>query len=75
MEYQAFYAQQQFLRNLNLPAHRIPKNYQWLMTADQAAIRAYVRENYKMTQLGVAGMFANYDDVGKWILAAMRGGK
>ncbi len=75
MEYQAFYAQQQFLRNLNLPAHRIPKNYQWLMTADQAAIRAYVRENYKMTQLGVAGMFANYDDVGKWILTAIRGGK
>lgn len=69
-EFQAFYAQQQFLRNLNLPPHRIPEAYRWLVTADNEAIRAYVSARYKTTLGPVT--FKNLDESSAWIIKMMK---
>jgi hypothetical protein len=70
MEFQAFYAQQQFLRNLNLPPHRVPKRYGWLMTADNAAISAFVAEHYKPSFGPVT--FKNFDESSAWIIKMVK---
>jgi hypothetical protein len=71
MEFQAFYAQQQFLRNLNLPPHRVPQRYRWLMTADNAAISAFVAEHYKPTSFGPV-TFKNFDESSAWIIKMVK---
>ena len=71
MEFQAFYAQQQFLRSLNLPPHRIPKGYEWLMEASNDAIRAHVVEHYELKQFGPV-TFKNFDESSAWIIKKLK---
>lgn len=73
-EFQAFYAQQQFLRNLNMPAGRAPKGYEWLMTASKQDIIAHVEAKYTVQQFGPV-TFKNLDESADWIVNALKARK
>jgi hypothetical protein len=73
MEFQAFYAQQQFLRSLNLPPQRYVKGYEWLMTADKEAIRAHVVAEYEIKFGPVT--WKNFDESSDFIINALKGKK
>jgi hypothetical protein len=70
IEFQAFFLQKQFLLSLNLPAHRIPQNYRWLVTADNAAIKKFVEERYKPRG---ASFFNTLEEAADWILKKLKG--
>ena len=49
-EFQAFYAQQEFLKNLkSVPGQQMPEDMAWLLNADAKTIEKHVIDNYKGT--------------------------
>ncbi|WP_290061302.1 hypothetical protein, partial [Amycolatopsis solani] len=71
IEFQAFYLQKLFLQSLDLPLHRIPENYRWLVNADFAAIRKYVEDAYK-PRAGGSPYFKNLEESAAWILKKLK---
>ncbi|WON73533.1 DUF4157 domain-containing protein [Nitrosospira sp. Is2] len=73
-EFQAFYAAQQFLRNLNIPSTKVGKAYSWLLTADNAAIVQHIDDFYRGRQFGAAS-FKTLEESAEWILNALKSRK
>jgi hypothetical protein len=70
-EFTAFYAQKQFLMNLGMPVERWPKGWEWLATADNAAIEAKIVARYSAGGQKLR-LFKNYEEAGEWILTTIK---
>lgn len=72
MEYQAFVAEQEFLRQL--PIEQVPEDFKWLLSADRATILRQIVEDPTYIKLAdnLPERWGSLDDCADWILENIR---